>query len=816
MTGTRVEELRLWQVTANRVGLEVRTAPAEAALAEVFARQVRSALSEAPAGLIVAGQALRAESGLRRFLIALDLAGLAWPAAAPASGFAALLGSAFEVAVLTEEGWHVVPSAHGEGALTGPGTACAAFRFSLPPDAPGIAAGAPAVRFLLRQGASRTGVAPLPVFADARVVRIAVELSVEDLDGLVLSTHAGPAASPAGLAPFGAPAVCGGWLDIRHPVLERGVDRLALTLRWAEPPPHPDGFHGYYREYVVDLDRTLSRRGFPLFRNDVFRVTLEVAGAGAADNLPLFPQAESDGPVGPTSRFELTRPADGERAPRSEPGGVRLTLTAPEHAFGDALYQSNVFYASRMDAGRARHPFIAWLSAIAAGLRKLVRTDERLWKRLLALLTGKTLLPARPPPKRPALPAPGPVVDLMPNPPWRAMLASLRLDYHARFELLGDGTGGEDLSVGHWTPLGAPVGAEWRGGVRLLPDLPDHPCFDLTLSPGAADEGLSLLVLVDSGLESPPVSWLEQSSEGEPWRPASILDDRTHGLTRSGLLRLARTPLRLRAISSGPLPRVEAIVPDALSATRVLSGADDVVEPVPPGGITKVSGVKGVIGVRQPLGSSGGRGAGSGGSLATRAGERLRHKGRAILGWDDERLALDRFPEIERIRVLPARGRDGAPRPGAVLAVVIPVGGGEVQAEADRPRAPVWLLRAIEAELAERAPMSATIAAVSPAYAPVDIRAKVALAGSGNSARLEADIRAFLSPSAGQGPDLPDTAGTDDLGAALVRFIRARPYVLAVAEVAAALRPRADPAFCVVPVAGALELEVLTLESFGA
>lgn len=821
VTGTKVEELRLWQATANRVGLEVRTAPTEAVLAEVFARQARSALPEAPAGLIVAGPALRAESGLRRFRVALDLTGLAWPAAAPASGFAALIASAFEVAVLTAEGWYVVAGADGEGALTGPGTACAAFRFSLPQDAPGIAAGAPAIRFLLRQGTSQTGVAPLPVFADARVVRIAVELSVEDLDGLVLSTNAGPAASPAGLAPFGAPAVCGGWLDIRHPVLERGVDRLALTLRWAEPPPHPDGFLGYYREYVVDLDRTLSRFGFPLFRNDVFRVTLEAAGAGAADHLPLFPQAESEGPVGPISLFELTRPAGDERPLRPGPSGVRLTLTAPEHAFGDLLYQSNILYASRVVAARAkprrrRHPFIAWLSAIAAGLRKLVRTDERLWKRLLARLTGKAMLPAKPPPKRRALPAPGPVVDLMPNPPWRAMLAGLRLDYHARFELRGDGTGGEDLSVGHWTPLGAPAGAEWRGGVRLLPDLPDRPCFDLTLSVGAADEGLSLLALVDSGLETPPVSWLEQPSEGEPWRPASILDDRTHGLTRSGLLRLARTPFRLRAISSGPLPRVEAILPDALSATRVLSGDDDAVEPVPPGGITKVSGAKGVTGVRQPLGSSGGCGTGSGDSLATRAGERLRHKGRAILGWDHERLALDRFPEIERIRVLPARGRDGAPRPGAVLAVVIPVGGGEVQADADRPRAPVWLLRAIEAELAARAPMSATIAAVSPVYAPVDIRAKVALAGSGDLARLEADIRALLSPSAKQGPDLPDTAGTDDLSAALVRFIRARPYVLAVAEVAAALRSRADPTFCVVPVAGTLEIEVLTLESFGA
>lgn len=819
VTGTRVEELRLWQVASNRLGLDVRTAPTEAALVEAFANQVRSALPDAEAGLIVAGPAFRAESGLRRFRIVLDLAGLEWPAAEPADGFAFLLASAFEVAVLTDEGWHAVADAHGEGELTGAGAGRAAFSFSLPPDAPAIAAAAPAIRFLLRQGTSPNSIAPLPVFAEARVLRIAVDLSVEGLDGLLLSTNAGPAASAVGLAPFGAPAVRGGWLDLRHPALERGVDRLSLALRWAEPPPHPDGFHGYYREYVVGLDRTVSGNGSALFRNDVFRVAFEAAGVGAASDLPLFPEAEAEGPVGPVSRFELT-PGTVAEPPQPGLSGLRLTLTAPEHAFGDLLYQTNVIYASRLAAGRVkprrrRHLLLAWLDAVAAKFRRLVRADEKLWKRFLAWLTGNTLLPADEPAEPQLLPDADPVVDPMPNPPWRAILAGLHLDYEARFELLGDGTGSEDLSVGHWTPLGVPVGAEWCGGVRLLPDLPDRPCFDLTLSRRTPDDGLSLLFLVDGELETPPVAWSEQEEEGGPWRPASILDDRTHGLTRSGLLRLARAPRRLRASSSGPSPSVEAILPDALSATRVVSGADDPMEPVPPGAIAKVSGARGVGGVRQPLGSFGGRGADTPDSLATWAGERLRHKERAITGWDGERLALDRFPEIDRIRVLPARDRDGAPRPGSVLAIVIPAGGGEIRSEADRPRAPVWLLRSIEAELAARAPMSATIAAISPPYAPVDIRAKVALAGSGEAARLEADIRAYFSP-AGECPDLPDTAGTDDLAAALVRFIRDRPYVLAVADVEAALRPPAVPASCVVPVAGAVEIEVLTLESFGA
>jgi hypothetical protein len=819
VTGTNVEELRIWQVGAapRRVGFQATAPIEENAIAEAFAA-ARASLPPAPAGLIVAGGAMRAPSGMRRFELTLDLAGIDWPETADEADFAPLLGLAFGLSVFTEEGWVDVEGASAQGALGGGGQASATFRFALPPDSPALADAAPAVRLLLRQDGLPGPLAPLAIFGEARVLRVVVELAVEDLGGLALTTNAGEAVSATGLAPFGTPAVRGGWLEVRHPVLDRGVEQVALSLRWAEPPPHADGFYGYYREYVVDLDRTVSRRGVPLFRNDVFRVSIGEAGGegGAGEDLPLFPQAEPRGPVGPVTSLAVNPPAG--------TGGIRLTLTGPDYAFGDLIYQSNVLFATEVAAGRAkyrrrRHPIMVWLDQLAARLKRFGKALNRLrkhaWEQFFLVEYAPSGEEEAASPRRPAPLVLPRVAGLMPNPPWRAVLAGLRLDYRARFATDEDGESG-DVDLGHWLPIGEAVPAAWAEGVRLLPELPAQTCFDLRLSLSAGGEAVTLLFLLDAESETPPVAWLEQPADEAPWRPAEVLDDRTHGLTRSGLLRLAAAPRRLRAVSSGPLPRVEAVIPDALSATRILSGPDDPVEPVPAGAIAKVSGVKGIGAVRQPLGAFGGSAGGGAEALAIRAGERLRHKQRAILAWDDERLVLDRFPEIDRVRVLPARGRDGRPRPGSVLAVVVPAAEAGTPTGARLPAAPAPLLREVEGELAARAPMSASVVAVSPVFARVAIRVKVALAASGDGARLEGDIRNFFSPWAEDGPDLPDHAGTDDLAASLLRFLRGLPYLLAVADCEVEFAQEAHSAPWIVPVAGETEIEVLTLESFGA
>ena len=56
--------------------------------------------------------------------------------------------------------------------------------------------------------------------------------------------------------------------------------------------------------------------------------------------------------------------------------------------------------------------------------------------------------------------------------------------------------------------------------------------------------------------------------------------------------------------------------------------------------------------ILQPYPSAGGRGTESARSFYARASERLRHKARAIAIWDYERLVLEAFPQIYKVKCL--------------------------------------------------------------------------------------------------------------------------------------------------------------------
>jgi hypothetical protein len=124
------------------------------------------------------------------------------------------------------------------------------------------------------------------------------------------------------------------------------------------------------------------------------------------------------------------------------------------------------------------------------------------------------------------------------------------------------------------------------------------------------------------------------------------------------------------------------------------------------------------------------------------------------------------------------------------------------------------LLEAVEAELSSRSSPSASIAAVAAAYVPVDIAVEAAIAAGTSAERLRADIAQFLSVRS-DGPGLPDNASYDELGDAVVRFVRALPYVEAVADATATAPAAAAARPWVVPVAGEIVVKILRRQSFG-
>jgi len=533
--------------------------------------------------------------------------------------------------------------------------------------------------------------------------------------------------------------------------------------------------------------------------------------------------------------------------------GIRVTLTGPAYGFGDSLYPANLAYAATQAAEaeerrerddiliRQLLDLIAKLlgmikdaaAAVAKGVAdaalralKLVESAARQIRDLLMPPDpydepgGEA--PSGPPAPPPPPPPPGGGATAFPNPPWRPMLAGIEVGYDARAAWPRSDEAESAVALFHIAPMDGPIPVPLEGKPSLFPALPKQACFDLGITGWPIGGELSLLFLMGapaaggSAAASVAFSW----KSGADWTPlpaSAIVADGTNGLTSTGILTLkapaGTAPAWLRATAAGPaggFPTVARILPDSLTATRIVSGVETDLAPVAAGTIASAPGARGIAKVEQPLPSFGGSAAEDSDGLPQRTSARLRHRERAVLDWDIERLLLDRFPDIARVRVLPARTPDKAHAAGHVTIVVIPSRDSAHPPDPVRPATPPELRGAIKAWLEQRSSAFAQFHVVDPVYAAVDIAVSAFFSDPGGGASLQADLAALLSPWADPGLDLPDEARPRMLRAAILRFVRTRPYVTAPGHVEATISGDGSGAPWRVAVAGKLDVTALT------
>ena len=450
-----------------------------------------------------------------------------------------------------------------------------------------------------------------------------------------------------------------------------------------------------------------------------------------------------------------------------------------------------------------------------------------------------------------------------PNPPWEPLLAAIRVNFasHASWHCNAGGAnlGANPVEVFHVVPLEAPLRLEPTARPTLLPALPERPSFDLRIADWPAGEPLSLLFLTGprpgAGTPRFPAQLAVSDRRGmaaaarhfgRAGRDKGPYRDRHSRLCRhwSGKRRAfrrcspgARSPtipngrhpskrstarmtriegsLWLRATAEGPgfgFPPIARILPDALSLTRTGIGSREEVSPIPAGTINQAPGLRGIARIEQPIDSFGGAPAEEEGKLALRTSARLRHKERAVLGWDHEQLMLERFPGIERARVLPACSPDrpGRPAPGHLTAIVIPARGGATPPDPLRPATPDELRNEIALWLGRRCSPFARIHVVDPVYDPVNIRILAWFgAEKQGAAMLRDDLADLLSPWSEAGLDLPDEAGPRALQARILQFVRARPYVASLQSVHTDIAEAPAAGGWRIPIAGSLDIGAL-------
>ncbi len=282
-----------------------------------------------------------------------------------------------------------------------------------------------------------------------------------------------------------------------------------------------------------------------------------------------------------------------------------------------------------------------------------------------------------------------------PNAPYLPQATSLSVSYSSVCRIPTTGNEEQDELFFHLLPFGGYKQVDLdRGQPLLLPDFTYEASLYIGFAELVGPQVMTLLFQMASGGDpaqaAPPVVW-EYLSDNE-WvkLPSSkILYDSTNGLQNTGLIALSLPEIAqagndvlssdyqwLRAsVSKQPelFPNTISIYPHAVLTTWQGSGAGEYLgKPLPAQTIkSSVQPLPAIATINQPMESFGGSPPETERTFKIRVGERLRHKERAILEWDYERLVLERFPTIWKVKALPARSAQTGDAPGNVLVVVV-------------------------------------------------------------------------------------------------------------------------------------------------
>lgn len=340
--------------------------------------------------------------------------------------------------------------------------------------------------------------------------------------------------------------------------------------------------------------------------------------------------------------------------------------------------------------------------------------------------------------------------ETLPLEPYTPKIAEITLSYTSKSE--------PPTSFFHLLPFGHTSAVTENG--RLFPDL----AYDGELYIGVADlappQRLTLLFQTIDGSANPlknenTVLW--QYLHGNVWEDfaGQDIDDKTSNLTTSGIVGIAAPeeadtehdilPSGLHWIRLSVASDADALNDllsiDAQAASTTFTDQDNdpafVATPLPAGTISKLAisdaAVKKIV---QPYESFGGRGEESDDAFYVRVSERLRHKDRASTMWDYERLVLEAFPSVYKVKCINHTElcrdldnvilADNELKPGHVLVVPVPYVSADGPIDPLRPYADKKTLVAIDDYLRARTSPFVVLEVQNPKIEAVQVSFNVA------------------------------------------------------------------------------------------
>ena len=640
-----------------------------------------------------------------------------------------------------------------------------------------FAAGAPVVQLLLRPEAT----ASYASLARLRVDRAALRVSVAGMRGLSLENDHGTLNPKKAFQPFGPQPVKGSRLMIGcEEALAKQLSDLKIALRWQGAP---GSLSGWYASYP----------SVGLMNNGVSAQLVYADRSGNTTSRELDLMARSDG----VTTLSPSSPPPASAPPLSHTGYVYSMKSAGSAAgrrFGYRyLLALPVFLREDVPAPAARAGYVT-----VALVDDFLHAEYRKETLRLAKTPGNTTVL---------------------NEPYTPTVQEITLSYAAASPTidltLSDESAfaaGLEVQFFHVGPFGQ---RREHGFLRrqlawvadhslsLLPAFPEAGELIVGLAGVGAGDSIHLLLQAaegsaDPGLPAQTVRWSVLCDNY--WRPVAAEEmalDTTRSLRASGIVGivLGRTttagntwlpPGRIWLKASVPehpaaACRLLAVRPNAVEVVRRWpDGAAPPVETLPAGSIAKLlAPPAGLKQVAQPYATFGGRAAESEAMRNRRAAERLRHRQRCVTAWDYERLLLEAFPAVHRIKCIPHASDSSWMAPGNVLIVAIPDLRNQNAVDPLQPRVDLDTLTQM-AELARRQAGPQVVVRVRNAhYVPIRLDFKVrfrpGLPFDYSRQQLHAALLRALSPWAFS--DAPLQFGGRLYRSALLDFVEELPYV---------------------------------------
>lgn len=257
----------------------------------------------------------------------------------------------------------------------------------------------------------------------------------------------------------------------------------------------------------------------------------------------------------------------------------------------------------------------------------------------------------------------------------------------------------------------------------------------------SANDGINLLVTVAEGSADPEkeratIEWSVLSDNyWQPLNEEALIDDTTNGFLTSGIISivipssatidntvLPHDAIWLKAGLIGDVNAVCDIINIYANGIEVVfcdenNSADHLNAPIPANTIAKLkTPVTTIKSVGQPMASFGGKPQENNTPFRTRVAERLRHKNRAITLWDIERILLDKFPSVFKVKCLPHSSPNNWNAPGHVTAIMIPNLYNQNAVDPFRPKVSTQTIAIAEKLLASLGGMQVQYHVTNPRY----------------------------------------------------------------------------------------------------